>query len=185
MKTSFVWPLTVALFVLSWPLAAQEYAPVQPTEHHEVLKYDLGTWDADVTIWPAGPDSDPLQGKATETNKMFGEFWVESHFEYEIMNQKMTGHGSFGYDPTKKKFVGLWLESASPYMSTMEGTFDEETRTMTMYMEGKDPTGAETKGKIVSVQRDDNHKTFTMYMLSPGTEDEYTKFMQIKYKRRQ
>ena len=158
--------------------AQEEYTPPKPSEQHAILKKDVGTWDAEIKMWTA-PGTEPMVSKGSETNEMFGEFWVMSKFSGNMMGMEFSGRGTFGYDPNKKKFVGTWCDTMNPTMSFMEGTYDESTKTMTMKM-----SGGAMQGKNVTVHKDDNTRIFTMYMLQPGTEDEYIKQMEITYKRR-
>ena len=161
---------------------AQE--PPKPTKEHEELKTEVGSWDAEVSMWMS-PDAEPMKSKAVETNEMFGEFWLVSKFEGDVGGMKFKGHGLLGYDPAKKKYVGTWTDTLSPYLMTMEGDYDEATRTSTMYATGTNwETGKPEKAKMVTVYENDDEKTFTMHMEKPDAEDEWIKHMEIKYKRR-
>lgn len=178
--------LVIALLLLfalvaSVPVLAQE--PAQPTEQHQVLKADVGSWNADIKMWMAGPDAEPMSSKGVETNHMMGGLWLLSKFEGEFAGQKFTGHGQFGYDPVKKKYIGTWIDSMNPHMSTMEGTYDAKSKTMTMLSEGIDGnSGQMMKGKNVGKQIDKDTRLFTMYMFTPGGDE--VKIMEIKYTRK-
>src|SRR5690606_32206578 len=96
------------------------------------------------------------------------------------------GHGTFGYDPNKKKYTGTWVDNMKPTIDTMEGTYDAKTHTMTYFSKTTDPaTGKQSQMKNVAQYIDDNTRTFTMYSLAPGSEDKYIKMMEIHYKRKQ
>jgi hypothetical protein len=108
-----------------------------------------------------------------------------SKFEGDFGGQKFKGHSMLGYDPAKKKYVGTWTDTMSPYLMTMEGDYDESTHTSTMYGTGTNwETGKADKTKMVTVYESDDEKTFTMYMAKADAEDEWIKHMEIKYKRR-
>ena len=179
MKTVVTAAILLGVCGMTVNLAAQEeYAPPQPTKHHAILKKDAGTWDAEIKMWTA-PGTEPMVSKGTDVGEMFGEFWVMSKFSGSVMGMEFEGRSTLGYDPEKKKYVGTWCDTMTPTMSFMEGTYDESTKTMTMKM-----TGGNGMGKNVTVYKDDNTREFTMYMLQPGTEDEYVKQMEITYKKR-
>ena len=139
----------------------------------------------DMKIWMQGPDSDPVVSKGVERNRPLGDLWVLSTFEGAVGEQKFTGHSQMGYDPLKKKFVGTWIDTLTPHISPMEGTYDEATQELTMIMTGIDPaTSQEVKSKSVSKSIDKDTRVFTMFMETPGVGDGWTKSMEISYKRR-
>ena len=175
---------SVMLAGLSAPLRLVAQEPPKPTKQHEELKTEVGVWDAEVSMYMS-PDAQPFKSKAVETNEMFGDFWLMSKFEGDFGGMKFKGHSMLGYDPTKKKYVGTWTDTMSPYLMTMEGDYDEATHTSTMYGTGTSiETGKPEKSKMVTQYTSDDEKTFTMYMEKPGAEDEWIKVMEIKYKRR-
>ena len=49
------------------------------------------------------------------------------------------GRGQFGYDPAKKKYVGTWIDSMSPTLRVLEGTYDAKTKTLTYKGDGVCP----------------------------------------------
>ena len=50
-----------------------------------------------------------------------GGLWLISTFEGEFGGAKFEGRGQFGYDASKGKYVGTWIDSMSPNMSLLEG----------------------------------------------------------------
>jgi hypothetical protein len=177
-------PLALLIVLLSapTPLSAQE--PPKPTKEHEELKSEVGGWDAEMLIWPA-PGAEPMKSKGVETNEMFGPYWLMSKYEGEVVGQKFTGHMMLGYDPAKKKYIGTWIDTMSPFGMTMEGDYDESTHTSTMMGVGTSwETGKPEKTKMVTRYESDDEKTFEMYMEKPGEPAEWVKGMEIKYNRR-
>ena len=157
-------------------------AHAQTSKEHEILKKDVGTWTAECKMWVAGPDADPIVSPGKETNRLLpGGNWLLSEFESEFGGEKFTGHGTFGYEPEKKKYVGSWVDSMSPYMMMMEGTYDDKTKTMTMFYTAKDPAGNEANGKTVCVTKDEKTRVFTMYMQARESKDKFVKMMEITY----
>ena len=176
--------MTLAVVASAASLRAQAPEPPKPTDQHKELKTEVGTWDAEVSMWPS-PDAEPMKSKAVETNEMFGDFWLASKFEGDFGGMKFQGHMMLGYDPAKKKYIGTWTDTMSPYLTTMEGDYDEATHTSTMIGTGTHwETGKPEKSKMVTVYESDDAKTFTMYMADPKAEGEWIKHMEIKYKRR-
>jgi hypothetical protein len=170
--------LAVCLLVLAAPALAQMPPMPQPGREHEMLKKDVGTWDATVEMFmePGAPAS---VSKGTEVVTTLGGFWQVSEFKSEMMGQPFEGRGATGYDPAKKKWVGTWIDTMTPGYYTVEGTYDAATKTLTATMEGPDPSGAVTKIKETTEWKDADTRVFTMY-----APDDKTVSMRITYKRR-
>ena len=159
-------------------------AQMPPTPEHQALETEVGEWDADVKIWHA-PDAEPMESKATETNKMLGKLWLLSDFNGDFGGMKFAGHMQLGYDPVKKKFVGTWIDTMSPFLQTMEGTYDEKTKTSTMIATGVDmATGKESKSKMITRHEGADKKVFEMLMPVEGEDDKWWKMMEVNYTRK-
>jgi hypothetical protein len=175
---------TLAL-AITQPAGAQgqEQPPVpQPTDEHKLLHKDVGTWDAEITLFP-GEGVEPVKSKGSEKCELLmGGMWLVSRFEGEMAGMKFAGAGTFGYDPIEKKYVGTWADSMSPHLMTIRGDYDAATRTMTSTGEGKEPSGQTYQSKLISRYLDDGTRTFEMHMRGP--DGKFTKMMEIKYKRR-
>jgi len=169
--------VAAALLAAALPaLTAQAQMP--PLPEHKALESDVGVWDAKVQMWGA-PDAEPMDSKAVETNKMLGKLWLLSDFEGDFGGMKFTGHMQLGYDPIKKKYVGTWIDTISPFLQTMEGTYDEKTKTSTMMATGKPSTS-----KMITRHVSADERVFEMMMPVEGKENEWWKMMEVKYTRR-
>jgi len=164
--------------------AADPPPDVKPTSHHKLLAKGVGTWDASVKTWSAGPSSEPMVSKGVETNTMLGGLWLVSEFKGEFGGQTFEGRGQTGYDTNKGKYVGTWVDTMTTEIMVSEGDFDEKTQTMTMTSKGKDPAGKSYESKQVGQHKGDDTRVFTMFMKSADTKDEYVKVMEITYTRR-
>jgi hypothetical protein len=162
---------------------AQEPSPVpKPGPQHDFLKQDVGTWDATVEMFTA-PGAKPEVAKGTETVSMVGPFWQVSQFKSQLMGQPFSGLGTLGYDPTEKKFLGTWVDSMTPGLSRVEGTYDPEKKTLTGTMDARDMNGNAAKFRETTEWKDPNTRVFTMY--GPKTADgKEPVMMRISYKRR-
>src|SRR5688572_605837 len=114
--------------------------PSAKTKEHDVLRQLEGTWDCTIKAsWE--PGKPPAVSKGTETNRLIGNgLWLVSDFTGDMMGQPFQGHGIYGYDPSKKKYTGVWVDSMEAKLGVMEGTYDAKTRTLTQYMDGTDMT---------------------------------------------
>jgi Protein of unknown function (DUF1579) len=155
----------------------------KPAPEHEVLKSEVGTWDAAMTVWPA-PGAQPVTGQGTETNSMLqGDMWLISHFDSDFGGMPFAGRGAFGYDPMEKKYVGVWIDSMSPYMSTSQGDYDAATKTMTMIAKTCDAmTGKPVTQKQISHYVDGNTRTFEIQQ--QGDDGKFWKMFEVQYKRK-
>ena len=150
---------------------AQEFP--KPGPEHEVLKQLVGTWDT--TMKFGGGES-----KGVVVYKMeLGGLWLGSSLESDLFGQKFYGKGLDTYDATKKKYVGIWVDSMSTGPMLMEGTYDKAKKTLTMDGEGPGMDGKPSKYKSTSEFTDENTMNFTMYM-----GDQKEPAFSIVYKRR-
>lgn len=157
----------------------------QPTPQHKILAQDEGTWDATVSTYMEGPDSQPLVSKGVETNTLIGGLWLVSDFQGEFFGQPFHGRAQCGYDPQKGKYVGTWVDSMTARLTLMEGTYDAKAKTLTMLTDGEDPTTHKpTKEKHVTEYKDENTRSHTMYVQGEMTGGSFAKMMDISYTRR-
>jgi len=176
--------LTMVLFASAILSSASADDYTKPTKQHNAMAEDVGVWDADVKIW-VSPDAEPLSSKAVEKNEMLGNLWLISKFEGDFGGEKFTGASAVSYDPIKKKYVGSWVDTMSPFMMTMEGEYDDDPKTLTMMGEGTDHmTGKPCKMKMVTKYASNDEKTFTMYSEGKGDGKDWQKTMVIEYTRR-
>lgn len=155
----------------------------QGSDAMSVLKKDVGNWDCEIKFY-ADPNGDPSISKGTETNSAIGDKWVIGEFKGEMAGVAFHGASQMGYDPSKKKYVGSWVDSASPFATQMEGTYDAATKSLTLIGIGKEPSGNEMKTKLVTTYKDDDNRTMTMYMPGPGGDNAWFKLMEVIYRRR-
>jgi hypothetical protein len=175
LKRTFLCAIALCLSVTGSTLFAQD--------HTEVLKKDVGTWDAKLKMWMDGPDGEAMEMTGTETNRMIGENWVVSNFEGDFGGQKFEGSGTVGFDTSKNKYVGTWVDSMSAAITMMEGEYDEKTNSIVFMVDSIDPaTGDKVKQKHTVQYKDDNTRVMTMTQPMPGS-DKWVKIMEITYTR--
>ena len=164
------------------PMAAfAEWGKLAP--EHEVLTTMLGTWDCTTKFWMGGPE--PIVGKGTSTGESLldGRFVTQHFVMPEFMGGAYEGIGTFGYDKQKGKFVSTWLDTMSTGMNPMEGTWDEDTQTMTWTGTSISPMGKSKMKNIVKVIDEDN-SFMEFWEASDKTDGEFVKIGEITYTRR-
>ena len=171
--------------IIAFALNNQAYSQMAtPTEEHKVLKKEEGEWKATMTMHygPAGPMPQPMTVSGSEINQMVGEFWISSSFEVDMGGMPFKGHGTFGYDVTSQKYVGMWVDSMSMHPTKMIGTYDKAKKTMTYQTTGMGMDGKPMKGKNIVVYESDDRRVMTMFAKLPENE-KMEKMMEIVYER--
>jgi len=173
--------MTVTVLVAGRASAQMPPTP-QPGPEHELLKKDVGVWDATVEM-SGPPGTPPAVSKGTDTVTVAcGGLWQVIEFKSELMGAPFEGRGFMGFDPAKKKYVGAWVDSMTASLSPMEASYDAATKTMTGWMEVPDPSGKLTKAKQTTEWKDADTRVFTMFTTAPDGKD--YPILKITYKRR-
>jgi hypothetical protein len=87
---------------------APKFTPPAAGPEHAVFEKDVGTWDAEIVI--RMPGAPPQESKGVAVNRLVADrMWLVSDFKNETTG--FEGHGVFGYDPHKKKYVGTWART--------------------------------------------------------------------------
>lgn len=156
-----------------------------PGGAHKELEAMVGTWEAEVKAWMNGPEGEPAISKGTSQNELvLGGRYVQQTFTSEMMNQPFSGVGYTGYDNFRKKYVSFWIDNMSTAMSTMEGSFDKQKSTLTMWGKMNEPMTGEKDKKVKYVTRiiDNDKHVFEVYDVTSYGEKKPT--MQITYTRK-
>ncbi|HCX33381.1 MAG TPA: hypothetical protein DHV08_07365 [Rhodocyclaceae bacterium] len=148
--------ITLALggLLVGATLCAQDAAMAMPRPgaQHAMLKEHVGTWDAAFKMH-MGPQT--VEDQATMTYTMLGDFWLVGEYEGHFMGGPFSGHEMTTSDPATKEFVTCWIDSTSPTMTVMKGTWDATSKTMTQKSTEIDAmSGAKSIGRMVSVDAD-------------------------------
>jgi len=148
---------------------------------HARLLECVGKWDCVMKL--PSPDGSMAESKASEVNSAAcGGLWVWSDFKApEFMGQPFEGHGLVGYDPDAKRYVNYWVDSMSPYITTLTGTYDEKTKTLTASGMSRDAAGAEMPMKESTTWKGD-HSRVANFEFGTG---EQTMKMELHYTRSQ
>lgn len=119
--------LTAAIDV-STDALAQAPQPAKPAPEHTFLKKFAGNWDCDNEAF-FSPGQPPAKSKGTMKCRMLGNFWVLADIDTEVDEEnkddvEYRGLGTFGFDASKKKYMGTWVDSMSSTMWRYEGKVD-------------------------------------------------------------
>ncbi len=144
---------------------------------HDLFANDVGTWDATISIRP-GPGAPEQRSTGAVTNRLVGGRWLVVDFKNET---GFEGHGVFGWDETRKAYVGTWVDPMRTFMTVMVGEYDPATRTMTYDAEAQMPDGRALHWREVTERVDDDTHRYRQLWALPGGEHE---MMTITYRRR-
>jgi hypothetical protein len=175
MKSLRVVTVLCALVALLATAVSAQPPSAKPTPELQRLKQLEGTWDATVKMGEG-------ESKGTMVYKMdVGGLWLVSNFKANLGGQPFQGKGMDGYDPMKKKYVGVWVDSMSPTLMIFEGNFDQTGKVFTQFGEGPGMDGRMTKFKSVTKREGPDTMVFTMS--SPDQNGKEQTMLTITYKR--
>ena len=161
--------------------APPEMVPPRPAPQHQELAKRVGTWDAVVESYME-PGAPPQTSPGSETNTMDSSgLWLLTEFKGQFMDQPFEGHGITGFDPAKKKYVGVWVDSYGTRMMTTEGTGDASGR-ITMFGEAPGMDGKMERWKMVTESKADGTCIMTMTRKGPDGKD--VPWVRITYTKR-
>ena len=152
----------------------------QPAEL-EVIKGSIGVWDAEVEVWPNGPDNAAMKMKGVETVEAHGQYWLASDLSVDFNGEKMVVHSVVGYDLDEKKLTG-WAVDQGPYKAKMVGEYDKDKKMVKWTIHGKNVDGSKMTQHTEITQSSDSERRLVLYM--PGEDDKLRKQMVITYKKR-
>jgi hypothetical protein len=168
--------LIVALGLLAAaPLPAQQF-DVKPGPEHAFLKEGEGTWDATARS-PSGNSKGELRCQMA-----LNGLWLLEHYKGEAGGVSFEGRGATSYDPAKKKFVNVWIDSMVPSPMLSEGTYDKAKKTLTLVGTMPLPDGKSMKSSITITYRDANTKVLSLKGSTPDGKE--IEMVEITYKRR-
>ncbi|HEX7896998.1 MAG TPA: DUF1579 family protein [Planctomycetota bacterium] len=134
-------------------------AQAAPSKEHALLRSFVGEWEAKLARGAA------FEPAGVETGRLLsGGYWLALDLRGRYEDKPYEGHGLIGYDPKKKMYAGVWVGSASPGMSALEGEADPSGRTLTMWIDVPHPkTGALVKERMVHAFDGPGRRTLTFY----------------------
>ena len=106
-----------------------------PEKEHQWLHKFVGEWTT-MSKASMGPDQPPMECSGTIESRMVGEFWIINELQSSPAGMPMRGIQTVGYDATKKKYIGTWVDSMMNHLWLYEGTVDESGNKLTLEAEG-------------------------------------------------
>jgi hypothetical protein len=122
------------------------------------LAESVGEWNVSI-----GTPGSEMTGTCTYKTAHNG-MWLESKLDMKMPDGPFTGQGFDSYDPAKKKFVGIWVDSMSAAPLILEGTRSTDGKKVTMTGKGTAPDGAQVDCKTETEFVSKEKHVFKMWM---------------------
>jgi hypothetical protein len=155
MKAVHTFFVCLVMFAIA-PLSAQEM--IKPGKEHALLAETVGTWDVDF-----GSPGGDMKGKCTY-KMAHGGLWLTSELDAKMAEGPFTGQGLDSYDPVKKKYVSVWIDSMSPTPVILEGDRSADGKTITMTGKGPGMDGKQVDFKTVTEFVSKDKHVFKLWM---------------------
>ena len=145
-----------------------------PSKEHALLRRFVGEWEAKLAR-----EGEPGERAGFETGRLvLGGYWLVLELRGLYVGRPYEGHGLLGYDPKKRKYVGVWAGSAAAGLSVVEGEADPSGRTLTMWIDFPHPrTGRIVKERMVHEFVGPSRRTLTFYGRDEDGEERVTAVM--------
>ncbi|QDU78609.1 hypothetical protein Pla110_03130 [Polystyrenella longa] len=115
-------------------LSAEPEFP-QAQEEHVWLKQFTGEWTS--TSQSIGnPDQPSVECSGKMSSQMLGDFWVVNRMEGDANGETFQAIQTIGYDGSKNKYVGTWVDTMMNQLWHYEGTVDDSGKKLTLLAEG-------------------------------------------------
>ena len=164
------------------PMMAAMAKYMAPGPQHKLLQSWVGTWNVSSKFFME-PGKPPTESHGTMEVKPVGDLWITEELKADYMGKPFSGHGVDGYDLTKSKYVGTWVDSMGSYVMHAEGSADASGKVITYTANDFDPMTGKT-GTVKQVTKIESDKQHTMSMWKTMPDGKETKMMEIVYTRK-
>jgi hypothetical protein len=160
--------------------AAMAY--MTPGEVHQMMAKSAGNWTSASTMW-AQAGAQPMNSVYETKNEMIlGGRYLKGTNSGMMMGMPFEGISVTGYDNAKKVFVSSWIDNFGTGMIYMEGTWDNDTKSIHYTGKIVDPlSGKDAPMREVLRFVDENTQIMELYNTMNGKE---FKFMEVKSTRK-
>ena len=111
------------------PPTTPQAMPNPRAPEHDVLKEWTGTWDCVIRSTVPGK-SEPVESKATEIIGPVNKgLFVRSAFRGTMDGKPVEGLWLVGFDPFRRTYTAVWVDSLDSGAATMDGTYDAAKKT--------------------------------------------------------
>lgn len=164
-------------------MAKNWQAYMTPGDPHKMMASWDGEWEGEVTMWMA-PDAPPTKSTGKTINRMvLGGRYQLSETSGDFGGMPLEGMGTLAYDNHKQQYVSTWIDNFGTGVMTLEGSWDEASKTITFTGKMMDPSlNKEVDVKETYRVIDNDHHVMTMY--AQGADGKEFKTMEINFTRK-
>jgi len=131
----------------------------------ELLRKDVGEWDATITVTPS-PGAPPQASTGRLVGRLIsGGRWLITDFQNHTTG--FEGHGIYGYHAASKRYVGTWVDDMRTDLYVGEGEWDPGKQTMTYRWSTPMPNGQAMTWKETSEVVSGNEQILRVLFPSP------------------
>ncbi len=131
----------------------------------DLLKKDVGQWDADITVTP-GPGAPPQASTGRLLARLIsGGRWLVTDLKNHTTG--FEGHGIYGYNTATQRYVGTWVDDMRTNIYVGEGAWDAPTRTMTFRWTATMPNGQAMSWRETTQTISDTEQRFSSFFPLP------------------
>jgi hypothetical protein len=135
-----------AIALAAFPALAQQntqiaVTPLTAETAKKILEMQAGTWDADITF-PSNEAGKPDgKAKGVQVNRLRSAgMWIIN--EFQVDGTPYEGTGVWGFDRTKGRLSGIWVDNNDAQIRMDDGRWDEASKTITWSANLPQPNGA-------------------------------------------
>ncbi len=162
--------------------AWQEYAT--PTEPHQRMASEAGTWNEEMTFWMGPDDKNPQKYTAVADIKMIlGGRYQEQKHRGKMMGMDFEGISTLAYNNASQEYTSTWIDNMATGMMIATGKFDATSKSTTFSGEMMDPMTKKSKKyrQVVTIIDNDTQRMESYDTAPDGRE---FKSMEILMKRK-
>lgn len=143
--------------------SAEPVAPSPPRPHTFLMPF-IGEWETESEVVP-GPFTHPTVMRGTEKVRALGQ-WIVSEGEVPLEGELFRVILTLGYDESRQRFAGTWVDSMQGYLWIYEGRLDPSGKRLTLETEGPsiiDP-GKRTRYREILEWKSADHRVHSAYI---------------------
>jgi hypothetical protein len=155
-------------------------------KEHQVLKALAGSFESTITVYdPASGNSTEHKGTVNRRLIMDGLF-LQSEFETVFRGERFRTLNLVGYDTGKKRYVSVTVRSDMTGISTREGDYDVESKTIVLVGEDScPPHGDKIKSRhLLKIVSSDEQVEESYFTPSPPDGAPEMKLLKVRFSRR-
>jgi hypothetical protein len=118
-----------------------------------------------------------MQCNSTLVSRKIGGFWIQTEINGKMAGDPMTAIQTIGYDGSKKKFVGTWVDSMTPYLWQYEGFVDPAGKVLTLQADGPNFMADGKLTKFEDIYEFTSAEQMTMKSRMLGSDGKWVTFM--------